>query len=41
MKKLRACINCRLILDKKRWTELGKCPNCPKSGGLNETTDDF
>ena len=41
MKKLRACINCKLVLNRQRWVELGKCPNCPSSGGLSETTDEF
>ena len=40
-KKLRACINCKLVLNRQRWVELGKCPNCPSSGGLSETTDEF
>ena len=41
MKRLRACVHCKLILNAARWNELGKCPNCPSSGGINETTDDF
>ena len=41
MKKLRACHHCKLVLDRKRWIDLGKCPNCPSSGGLSETTDEF
>ena len=41
MKKLRACIHCKIVMDTKRWRDLGRCPNCPSSGGLNETTDDF
>ena len=41
MKQLRACLHCRLVLNKGRWKQLGKCPNCPSSGGLCETTKDF
>ena len=41
MKKLRACVHCKLVLNKGRWNQLGKCPNCPSSGGINETTSDF
>ena len=40
-KKLLACIHCKLILNKARWIELRKCPNCPRSGGISETSDDF
>ena len=41
MKDLRACLHCKLVLNKARWKLLGKCPNCPSSGGLCETTKDF
>ena len=41
MVKLRACLHCKLILNAARWRDLGKCPNCPSSGGLSETTEDF
>ena len=41
MKKLRACIHCKLVLNRQRWIDLGKCPNCPSSGGLCDTTEDF
>ena len=41
MKKLRACNHCKLVLNRQRWIDLGKCPNCPSSGGLSETTEDF
>jgi RNA polymerase subunit RPABC4/transcription elongation factor Spt4 len=41
MKKLRACIHCKIVMDTKRWRDLGRCPNCPSSGGFSETTDDF
>ena len=41
MKKLRACIYCKLVLNRQRWIELNKCPNCPSSGGLSDTTEDF
>ena len=41
MKKLRACIHCKIVMDTKRWRDLGRCPNCPSSGGFTETTDDF
>ena len=41
MKHLRACLHCKLVLNKARWKQLGKCPNCPSSGGLCETTKDF
>ena len=41
MKKLRACVHCKLVLNRQRWVELGKCPNCPSSGGLSDTTEDF
>ena len=32
---------CRLVLNRQRWIELNKCPNCPSSGGLSDTTEDF
>ena len=38
MKQLRACIHCKIVLNQARWKQLGKCPNCPSSGGLCETT---
>ena len=41
MKKLRACVSCKLVLNRQRWIDLGKCPNCPSAGGLVDTTDEF
>ena len=40
-KRLRACLTCKLILNASRWKELGKCPNCPRSGGISDTTENF
>ena len=41
MKKLRACLSCKLVLDRSKWQTLGRCPNCPSSAGLAHTTDNF
>ena len=41
MKQLRACVHCKIVLNTAKWKQLGKCPNCPSSGGLCETTKDF
>ena len=41
MKKLRACVHCKIVMNRQRWAELGKCPNCPSSGGLSDTTEEF
>ena len=40
-KKLAACIHCRLVLNKEKWRRLERCPNCPKSAGLLDTTEQF
>ena len=40
-KKLLACIHCKLVLNRDKWRKLDHCPNCPQSGGLQETTDQF
>ena len=40
-RKLRACVHCKLVLNRQRWVDLGRCPNCPHSGGLSDTTEDF
>ena len=40
-KKLSACIHCHLVLNREKWRKLEHCPNCPHSGGLAETTEQF
>ena len=40
-KKLSACVTCRLVLDKNKWKKNGRCPNCPQSQGLCDTTENF
>ena len=41
LKKLRACRGCKLVLNRQKWTELGRCPNCPSTGGIADTTESF
>lgn len=42
MKRMRACIYCKLVLNQDKWGKLKQCPNCPESlAGLDETTDNF
>ena len=41
MKKLRACIGCKLVLNRQKWIDLGRCPNCPSGGGISDTTENF
>lgn len=41
IKKLSACIHCKLVLNREKWRRLEHCPNCPQSGGLMDTTDQF
>ena len=41
MKKMRACISCKLVLNKAKWVELQRCPNCPSAEGLSSTTESF
>jgi len=42
MKKMRACIYCKLVLNQEKWGKLRQCPNCPESlAGMDETTDNF
>ena len=41
LKKLRACIFCKFILNHDKWNKLEMCPNCPDSRGLLDTTDCF
>lgn len=39
LKKLRACLFCRLILSPDQWKKYEACPNCPDSRGFKDTTD--
>ncbi len=41
LKKLRACIFCKLVLNAEKWNKLELCPNCPDSRGIQDTTDCF
>ncbi len=41
LKKLRACVFCKLVLNIEKWNKLEMCPNCPDSRGLQDTTDCF
>ena len=41
LKKLRACVFCKIVLNHERWTKLEMCPNCADSRGLPDTTDCF
>lgn len=38
---LRACIFCKLVLNREKWNKIDGCPNCPESRGLEHTTDCF
>lgn len=40
-KHLRACIYCKLVLNREKWNKVGSCPNCSESQGIEETTDNF
>ena len=37
-KNLQACMNCKLILAHRQWTDLDQCPNCKMA---RDTTPDF
>ena len=41
LKKLRACVFCKLVLNSEKWNKLELCPNCPDSRGTQDTTDCF
>ncbi len=41
MKRLRACVFCKLVLNQDKWRKHESCPNCPDSRGLPDTTDCF
>ena len=41
MKKLRACIYCKIVLCTEQWRKNRVCPNCPDSRGLLDTSDCF
>ena len=41
LKKLRACVFCKLVLNQEKWNKLEACPNCQDSRGLQDTTDNF
>jgi transcription elongation factor SPT4 len=41
LKKLRACVFCKIVLNQERWNKLEFCPNCPDSRGVEDTTDCF
>ena len=41
LKKLRACVFCKFVLNHEKWNKLEICPNCPDSRGLLDTTDCF
>jgi len=41
LKKLRACVFCKLVLNAEKWNKLEMCPNCPDSRGPQDTTDCF
>lgn len=38
-KDLKACLFCKLLLTAAQWKRNHGCPNCPKSKGLEHTTD--
>ena len=40
-KHLRACVYCKLLLNRDKWSKLEECPNCPGSYGIEDTTDCF
>ena len=37
-KNLRACLHCKLVLNREKWNKVEYCPNCEQSG-VEETTD--
>ena len=39
MKRLRACLFCKLVLNVEKWRKLERCPNCEDSRGQKDTTD--
>ena len=41
LKRLRACVFCKLVLNVEKWNKLEMCPNCPDSRGIQDTTDCF
>ena len=41
LKKLRACVFCKFVLNNEKWKKLEMCPNCPDSRGIDDTTDCF
>ena len=41
LKKLRACIYCKIVLCTEQWRKNQMCPNCPDSRGFLDTTDCF
>ena len=41
IKKLRACVYCKLVLCTEQWRKNMMCPNCEDSRGLQDTTDCF
>ena len=41
LKRLRACVFCKLVLNVEKWNKLEMCPNCPDSRGIDDTTDCF
>ena len=41
LKKLRACVFCKFVVNQEKWNKLEMCPNCPDSRGLLDTTDCF
>ncbi len=41
LKKLRACVFCKFVLNNEKWNKLEMCPNCPDSRGILDTTDCF
>src|ERR1700733_14086839 len=40
-KHLRACLYCRLVLNREKWVKIEGCPNCEESTGVEETSDQF
>ena len=38
-KNLRACIYCKLVLNRDKWNKVEGCPNCEESHGIEDTTD--
>lgn len=38
-KDLKACLFCKLLLTSAQWKKNHGCPNCPKSKGIDHTTD--